>query len=100
VLANEQNVEDGKRIYDNQVEIAIVGEEEIATPAGVFRAVKIERKVTWKQRDKPSNAGVNTWTYWYSGAAKRWIVAEESNVTATGKQLRNQRYELESYKVK
>jgi len=100
VLANEQNVEDGKLIYDNQVEIAIVGEEEIATPAGVFRAVKIERKVTWKQRDKPSNAGVNTWTYWYSGAAKRWIVAEESNVTATGKQLRNQRYELESYKVK
>jgi hypothetical protein len=43
---------------------------------------------------------VNTWTYWYSGAAKRWIVAEESNVTTSGKQLRNQRYELESYNVK
>ena len=98
-LTNEQNVE-GKRIFDQQVKIAIGGEEEVSTPAGKFRAVKIERKVHWKQRDKPSNAGVSTWTYWYSADAKRWIVAEESNVTLAGKQLAFQRYELDSYKVK
>jgi len=47
------------------------GEEDVTTPAGKFRAVKIERKVGWKQRAKPSDAGVNSYTYWYSGAAKR-----------------------------
>src|SRR6185295_6400310 len=94
-LANVENVEGKNRTYDNRVDIAIVGEEEVVTPAGKFRAVKIERKVAWKQREKPSNAGLNTWTYWYSADAKRWIVAEEMNVNSAGKLLRHQRYELE-----
>ena len=98
-LTNEQNVE-GKRIFDQKVNIAIGGEEEVSTPAGKFRAVRIERKVEWKQRDKASNAGTNSWTYWYNADAKRWIVAEESNVTIGGKQLQHQRWELESYKVR
>jgi hypothetical protein len=99
-LAAEENVDNGKRVFDDKIEIAIVGEEDIETPAGKFRAVKIERKVHWKRRDKESDAGTSTWTYWYSGQAKRWIVAEERNVTAAGKQLRHQRFELESYAVK
>ena len=98
-LANEQNVE-GKRIFDQKVRIAIGSEEEVSTPAGRFRAVKIERRVDWRQRDKASNAGTSSWTYWYSADAKRWVVAEESNVTSAGKQLQHQRWELDSYKVK
>jgi uncharacterized caspase-like protein len=99
-LTQEQVVDGGKRIYDNKVHIEVLGEEEITTPAGKFRAVKILRKVDWKQRDLASNAGTSSWTYWYSADAKRWIVAEESNVTVQGKQLANQRFELESYTVK
>jgi hypothetical protein len=91
---------DGKRQYDLEVSIAVVGEEDVVTPAGKFRSVKIERKVRWTQRGKPSNSGVNSYTYWYSGQAKRWIVSENSNVTASGKQLQRERWELDSYQVK
>ena len=91
---------DGKRQYDMDVTIAVVGEEEIATPAGKFRAVKIDRQVRWKQRGKPSNSGVNTYTYWYSGQAKRWVVSEQNNVTSEGKRLQSERWELDSYQVK
>ena len=76
------------------------GEEDVTTPAGKFRAVKIDRKVSWKQRAKPSDAGVNSFTYWYSGAAKRYVVSQNTNVTASGKTLQSERWELESYKVK
>ena len=96
----EQQLEENKRIYDHTIDIVILGEEEVQTPAGKFRTVKIERKVNWKQRDKPSNAGLNTWTYWYSADAKRWVIATETNVTAEGKQLQNLRYELESLRLK
>jgi hypothetical protein len=98
-LNNEETV-DGKRVFDNRIELAVLGEEQVVLPAGTFRAVKIERKVNWKQRDKPANSGTNTWTIWYSGEAKRWIAVEESNVTSAGKQLQHQRTELESYSVK
>src|SRR6185295_14783115 len=89
-----------KRTFDLVVTMSVGGEEEISMPAGKFRAVKIDRKVKWVQREKPENAGVNSWTYWYSGQVKRWIVAEQSNVTDSGKQLQRDRWELESYKVR
>ena len=69
-------------------------------PAGTFRAVKLNRELKWKRRDKPAQSGVNKWTYWYSGPAKRWIVSEQTNVTAEGKTLSSERWELDSYSVK
>jgi hypothetical protein len=86
--------------FDLEVKIAIGGEEEVAAPAGRFRAIRIDREVKWVQREKPEYAGVNTWVYWYSGAAKRFVVATQSNVTTKGKQLQLDRWELESYKVR
>ena len=91
---------DGKRQYDMDVTIAVVGEEDVVTPAGTFRAVKIDRQVRWKQRGKPSNNGVNSYTYWYSGQAKRWVVSVQNNVTSEGKRLQSERWELDSYQVK
>ena len=88
------------RTYDLEVKMAIGGEEEVATAAGKFRAIRIDREVRWTQREKPDNAGVNTWVYWYSGLAKRWVVATQSNVTSKGKQIQLDRWELESYKVR
>ena len=95
-----KSVENGARTFDLHVTMAIGGEEEIATPAGRFRAVKIVRTVKWARRGNASDTGVNTWTYWYSGPAKRWVVAEQSNVTTGGKQLQLDRWELESYRVR
>src|SRR5258706_7582720 len=74
-LASAERVDDG-RIFDLSIEFVVGAEEEVATPAGKFRAVKIERKVHWKQRAKPSDAGVNSFTYWYSGAAKRYVISQ------------------------
>jgi hypothetical protein len=90
----------GKRSWDQEVRIEVLGEEEIETPAGRFRAMKLGREVRWTERDKPTNNGVNRWTYWYSGQAKRWIMAEHTNVTAGGKTIASERWELESYKVR
>jgi uncharacterized caspase-like protein len=90
----------GKRLYDLEVELTIGGEEEVTTPAGKFRAIRLGRKVKWTQREKPSNAGVNEWTYWYSGEAKRFVAAVQENVTNAGKRLQHERFELESFKVK
>jgi hypothetical protein len=62
--------------------------------------MKLTREVRWKERAKPANHGVNRWTYWYSGIAKRWIVAEHTNTTASGKTIASERWELESYSVR
>jgi hypothetical protein len=98
-LAAVEDIPD-KRTYDLEVSMSIGGEEEVVTAAGRFRAVKIDRKVRWVRRQKPDDAGVNTWTYWYSGQVKRWIVAEQSNVTDKGKQIQRDRWELESYRIR
>ena len=89
-----------KTIYDLEIRIAVGGEEDVETPAGRFRAVKLTREVAWKRRDKPDQNGLNKWQYWYAGPAKRWIVAEHTNVTAAGKTLASERWELDSYSVK
>jgi len=90
----------GKVVYDLEIRIAVIGEEEVETPAGRFRAVKLDREVAWKRRDKPEDNGLNKWTLWYSGAAKRYVAAEQRNVTGKGKTLSAERLELESYSVK
>ena len=98
-LTSEHEVE-GKRTYDNKTHLAVVGEEDVELPAGRFRAVKIERRIEWVQRNKPGNAGTSVWTVWYAGAAKRWIQAEEIAHAANGKLLRHQRWELQTHKIK
>ena len=90
----------GKRAWDHEVRIEVLGEEDIDTPAGRFRAMKLGREVRWTEREKPGNNGVNRWTYWYSGQAKRWIAAEHTNVTAAGKTIASERWDLESYNVR
>ena len=74
-------------------------DEEVETPMGKGRGVRITREVKWKQRNS-NNAGVNTFTYWYNGAAKRYLVMEQVNAATEGKVLLRERYELLSYSVK
>jgi len=89
----------GERTYDLNVKLMVGAEEEVATPAGKLRGVRIDREALWKQHDG-SASGVNTWTYWYSSAVKRFVVAEWQNVTSDGKVLAKERYELTAYDVR
>jgi hypothetical protein len=75
------------------------GEEEVDTPAGKLHAVRIERESRWKRRNGAAS-GINTWTYWYSSAVKRFVAAEQQNVTTDGKVLASERYELTAYDVR
>jgi Caspase domain len=87
------------RKFDNKVKIAMGGEEDVTTPAGILRAVKLTRTSQWKERGK-DNAGTHTMTYWYSGAIKRTVALEQKNVTSSGRVILHERFELERFEVR
>jgi uncharacterized caspase-like protein len=89
----------GERNFDLEVKLKVGGEEEIDTPAGKLRGVRIERETHWQQRNGAAS-GINTWTYWYNSAVKRFIAAEQQNVTTEGKVLASERYDLTAYEVR
>ena len=89
----------GDRQFDMAVKLKVGGEEEVETPMGKLRGVRIERESAWQQRNGKA-AGVNTWTYWYNAGVKRFVAAEQNNVTADGKTLVRERYDLVAYEVK
>jgi hypothetical protein len=89
----------GARTYDLDVSVKVGDEEEVETAAGKMRGIRIEREARWKQRGS-DNAGLSTSTYWYNSAVKRYVLAEFSTVTASGKVLVRERQELVSYAVK
>jgi hypothetical protein len=89
----------GDRNFDVQVKLTVAAEEQVETPAGKLPGLKITREATWKQKNG-SGSGVNTWTYWYNSAVKRFVAADYTNVTTDGKVLARERYELASFDVK
>ncbi len=86
------------KVNDIEAEIRVIGEEDIETPAGKFRALRIERTSKWKSREG-KGSGAATWTYWYSGAAKRYVASEYLNISDSGKKVRHERMDLEMYLV-
>jgi hypothetical protein len=99
-LTAVEQVEDKPQSYDLDIGFLVVGEEDVTTPAGAFRAVKIVRTVKWTHREKPQNAGVNTFTYWYSGQVKRWVAQDQVHTAKSGKETLRERWELETYSVR
>ena len=95
---NYRQEHDG-RIFDNKARIVMGGEEDVATPGGTVRAIRLERTAQWKERGK-DNAGTHTMTYWYNGAVKRNVAAEMKNVTSTGRVLLHERHELEKAELR
>ena len=87
------------RSFDNKVKIVMGGEEDVPTPAGTLRAVKLQRTNEWKERGK-DNSGTFTSSYWYSGAVKRIVAEEIKDTTSAGRVLRHERIELEKYEVR
>jgi uncharacterized caspase-like protein len=99
-LAAVEQVEGIARSYQLDIGFVVMGEEDVDTPAGSFRAVKIVRTVKWTHREKPQESGLNTFTYWYSGQVKRWVAQDQVYVAKSGKETLRERWELESYSVK
>ena len=95
-----EQVENKQQSYDLDIGFVVMGEEDVTTPAGAFRAVKIVRTVKWTHRERPQNAGVNTFTYWYSGQVKRWVAQDQVHTAKSGKETLRERWELETYSVK
>jgi hypothetical protein len=87
---------------DLEVKLRVIGEDEIDTPLGRMKALRVERESRWTHRggkDK-GRSGTRKWTYWYNSGFKRFVVAEETNTTADGKLLSNERFELVSFQLK
>jgi hypothetical protein len=99
-LAALEELEGQTKAYELDIGFSVMGEEDVVTPAGPFRAVKIVRIVKWTRRDRKSESGVNTFTYWYSGQVKRWVVQDSVYTTSSGKETSRERWELETYSVK
>ncbi len=87
------------RTYDMDIELRIVGEEEVETALGRMRGMRVQRISRWKQRNS-ANAGVSDWTFWYSAATKRYFLSEQTNTTATGKVIFSERQELLAHELK
>jgi hypothetical protein len=100
VAGTTQNVKSvetvGKRVYDVDIALRMVGEEEIEAPVGKIRAFRIERIARWKVRDAP-DAGTSKQTYWYNATYKRAVLRERTNATDAGKVLTYDRAEMMSY---
>ena len=76
-----------------------LGEEEIETPAGKFKTIKVERVAEWKRR-KSGKSGVSRWVYWYTSHAKSVVRYERTKTTVEGRVLLSELHELVAFSVK
>ena len=84
---------------DLNTKISAVAEEEIDTPMGRFKTVKVERVAEWKNR-KSGKSGTSRWIYWYTAQAKSPVRYERSNTTSEGRVFIKETQELIAFAVK
>ena len=84
---------------DLDTKISVIGEEEIDTPMGRFKTVKVERVAQWKNR-KSGKTGTSRWTYWYTSQAKSAVRYERSNTTSEGRVFIRETQDLIAFSVK
>ncbi len=90
---------DDEYASDINAKIAVYGEEEIETPMGRFRAIKVERIGEWKNR-KTGKMGTSRWIYWYTSQVKMPVRLERSNTTAEGRVFIKETQEVIAFAVK
>jgi Caspase domain len=96
VRHTEKSTED---VVDSNATIRVIGEEDVDTRGGKFRAVRIERSGHWYSH-KDKSVGSSLWTYWYSSAVKRWVLAESKIVLEDGRIYSQTREELVAHEVR
>lgn len=89
----------GDYVSDLNTRIAALGEEEIDTPMGRFKTIKVERVAEWKNR-KNGKSGTSRWTYWYTSQAKSALRFERTNTTGEGRLFIKETQELIAFNVK
>ena len=89
----------GSYTSDLDTKITGIAEEEIETPAGRFKTIKVQRVANWKNRGN-GNSGVSAWTYWYASPAKSAVRFERSRTTSEGRVLNRETQELIAFSVK
>ena len=95
-----KTVEEGEGYAsDLETKINAIGEEEITTPFGLIKTIKVERVSDWKNR-KTGKTGTSRWTYWYTAQAKSAVRLERSNTTSEGRVFIKETQELLSYSLK
>ena len=95
-----KTVEEGEGYAsDLETKINAIGEEEITTPLGLMKTIKVERVSDWKNR-KTGKTGTSRWTYWYTAQAKTAVRFERSNTTSEGRVFIKETQELLSYSLK
>jgi hypothetical protein len=90
---------DDEYASDLSTRIAALGEEELDTPMGRFKTIKVERVADWKNR-KTGKTGTSRWTYWYTSQAKNSVRFERSNATSEGRVFIRETQELVAFSVK
>lgn len=93
-----EEAEDGY-VADLNSKISALAEEEIDTPMGRFKTIKVERVVEWKAR-KSGKTGTSRWTYWYTSQAKSPVRYERSNTTSEGRVFIRETHEMVAFAVK
>ena len=90
---------DDEPFSDLDTRISAIAEEEVDTPMGRFKTIKVERVANWKNR-KNGKTGTSRWTYWYTSQAKSALRFERSNTTGEGRVFIKETQELLAFSVK
>jgi uncharacterized caspase-like protein len=78
-------------------ELRVGALETIKTPAGEFRAWRVERNEFWDFAD--GSRGQSAIVSWYEPELRTFVATDETTRNASGSVIRNERHELTSYRV-
>jgi len=84
---------------ESETQLRVLGEEDVDTLAGRFRAVKVERVERWKNV-RTGRTGTVTTVYWYSAQVKRYVKLEWNDQTSDGRVLNREAMVLVAYSVR
>lgn len=86
-------------VTDQDIKIAVLGEEVLQTAMGPMKVIKVERNATWKSRAS-NKQGASKWTYWYNSAVKVPVKYERINMTKDGRVFVHEVHEVVGVMVK
>ncbi len=82
-------------IFNYKTNAEVVSFEEVETPAGKFKAMKVVHKASWKE--SVNNEGTQVLTYWYAPQVKRYVKYTFETFTLDGLPGAKETTELLSY---
>ena len=81
-----------------EVQMKVVGWEDVKVPAGTFRALKVEGNGSYQRQDVSGN-GQNRFAIWYVPEVKRWVKWTFESTDFRGQPFQRETDELVDYKL-